>query len=226
MLRLPTDSGELLFTCTQCCQGSCVMWSAWVSKSAHAHTPRGSLLPTLLVGGFLQGAGCSHRCATILHVNTAAVLASRTHQRWSWDWKWMLRRSSVCVQLVTNARAIPCVLQCPVVSSIRENSRGHAHRLWRTKLVNSASWRATVEDTLPCLRRRLHRPRRGYWPPQVTHTPQLSHLTASTQVSVSPSQHEIWFLEKQHKSVLRDPDYSWLSLHGVWWSQQDGDCST
>lgn len=74
--------------------------------------------------------------------------------------------------------------------TIRESSRGHAHGLWRRKLVNSASWHATVEDTLHFHRRRLHRRPRGYWAPQVrlpAHPPTFhSCLPSSPSQSLSP----------------------------------------
>lgn len=75
--------------------------------------------------------------------------------------------------------------------TIRENSRGRAHRLWRRKLANSASWHATVEATLPFLLHHLHRLPRGYCGPQVrlpAHTSR-SHtcLTANCVSAVSLS---------------------------------------
>lgn len=62
---LPTESSEPLcgmlpgFMCNMICS----------SFQVHPHTLlRGSLLPTLLVGGFSEGEGCSRRHDTILYV--------------------------------------------------------------------------------------------------------------------------------------------------------------
>ena len=109
--------------------------------------------------------------------------------------------SVVLMVLLSNALKDGCLshfnaslsLSLPPLSlsrTIRENSRGHAHGLWRRKLVNSASWHATVEDTPPFLPHRLHRLPHGYWAPQVKApctVSQVSHLSPS-QVCLSHSQ--------------------------------------
>lgn len=58
-----------------------------------------------------------------------------------------------------------CFPHCLPGFKQRENSRGHARRPWQRKLANSASWRATVEDTLHFPHRHLHRLPHGYWAP-------------------------------------------------------------
>lgn len=192
-MLLPTDSGEQLFTRTQCCQGSCVMWSAWVSKSTHAHSS-GQPAAHSVGGWFLTGSGLQpymwyyFTCTTYTVAPVTTTLELRyernaeristvlqTKRLLSIQASPFVLHSVVLMVLLSNALrdtasvlSISLSLPLSLFSlTIRESSRGHAHGLWRRKLVNSASWHATVEDTPHFHRRRLHRRPRGYWAPQV-----------------------------------------------------------
>lgn len=171
---LPTDSDELMFTRTQCCQGSCVMWSAWVSKSTHAHASGQPAAHSaggwFLTGSWLQPPTWYYSACTTL---TAAPV---TTTLW---WEKNAERISTVTERPLTVWASLFVLHSVVLMlrlcnatsllflTIRESSRRHVHRLWRRKLVNSASWHVTVGDTLPSLRHRLHHLPLGYWEPQV-----------------------------------------------------------
>lgn len=193
-MLLPTDSGEQLFTRMQCCQGSCVMWSAWVSKSTHAHSS-GQPAAHSVGGWLLTGSGLQpstwyyFTCTTYTASPMTTTLKLRyeknaermstvlqTKRLLSIQASPFVLYSVVLMVLLSNAlRDTASVLSISLPLSvsfspltIRESSRGHAHGLRRRKLVNSASWHATVEDT-PHFHHhhRRHLPH-GYWAPQVS----------------------------------------------------------
>lgn len=145
------------------------MWSAWVSKSTHAHSSGQPAAHS--AGGWFLPEKRAAAVDAILHVTThTASPMTTTLELW---WENNLERISTKLKgcWVCAVHEALLLFWSNAVSFIslafRGKSRGHALGLWRRRLVNSASWHATVGDTLPSLHHRLHLLPHGCWEPQV-----------------------------------------------------------